>query len=207
MSNKTENLTLGQLYHLLNALGPNRTAQVQLTEPHSYRGNYKDVAFELEHCADISLWASMMYVRDSIHSTFCGWKGGEYRMDTHSRVWIAPVGICREDDETRAYALTKEKFCEIFNIPLAELPEIPPADPDPAIAEAARKKKIEEAREGLMEFAREIVTIARTTNNEATLIMMSKSPDGDSQQIGEISGLKELGRDLCLVLGLHTDEE
>lgn len=58
----------------------------------SYRGYYEDLGIE-----DSPTSANVAFVSELVHralgSIFCGWKGGEYLMDSDTRVWAAQAGI------------------------------------------------------------------------------------------------------------------
>lgn len=86
---KVEQLDLGELIAVLEtALAEgDRVLSVGFTNPHSYRGDYSDLAFE--PCRDIALSDMLQAARDALGATFQGWKGGDYTMSKHTYCWLA----------------------------------------------------------------------------------------------------------------------
>ena len=83
-------MTLGGLISILKTL-PDEFKITGLTYPHSYRGYYSDLAFELSN--------DKMYARDflkicekCVGDTFEGYKGGDNTMSENTPVWIAEWG-------------------------------------------------------------------------------------------------------------------
>ena len=90
---KVEQLDLGELIAALDAAlteGGDRVLPVGFHNPHSYRGDYSDLAFE--PCRDIALSDMLQAARDALGATFTGWKGGDYTMSKHTLCWIAYRG-------------------------------------------------------------------------------------------------------------------
>lgn len=60
----------------------------------SYRGYYEDLALGFEvDASDYPTVAELQEtLTEAIGETFQGWKGGEYRMDRNSRLWVANCG-------------------------------------------------------------------------------------------------------------------
>lgn len=54
--------------------------------PHSYRGYYEDLAFEVAHNRTVG--QMLTDARSAIGQTFTGWKGGDFTMHGYSYVWI-----------------------------------------------------------------------------------------------------------------------
>ena len=63
-----------------------------ITTPHSYRGNYADLAFTPNGNWTVKdLFNSLTSIKGT---EFTGWKGGEYLMDNDTPIWISNVGEC-----------------------------------------------------------------------------------------------------------------
>ena len=59
-------------------------------QPNSYRGYYYDVAFEPKE--NVKLSEMLRYAESALGEEFEGWKGGYYKMEEDSDVWIAEWG-------------------------------------------------------------------------------------------------------------------
>lgn len=88
-------MTLGKLIKILKTF-PTVFKITGLMFPHSYRGYYCDLAFELAEPA-----TEKMYARDllnlceqCINEMFEGYKGGDFVMTENTPVWIASYGCC-----------------------------------------------------------------------------------------------------------------
>lgn len=85
-------MTLGELIDVLGQL-PGDTEIPNLTEPHSYRGYYSDLAFELgpetRTAADL-----LVECRSAMGKVFIGYKGGDFVMGELTPVWVAEYGSC-----------------------------------------------------------------------------------------------------------------
>jgi hypothetical protein len=87
-------ITLGKLIKVLKMM-PKNTEVANLNYPHSYRGYYMDLAFEI---SDGTRLASDLLVecRATLGKVFEGYKGGYYVMDVHTPIWVANYGLCGE---------------------------------------------------------------------------------------------------------------
>lgn len=83
-------MTLGTL---LKSLGDMRDHDLVegLKNSHSYRGYYEDLAFEPAGEA-MNVCDLIVICRSAMGKTFEGYKGGEYKMDETTPVWIAERG-------------------------------------------------------------------------------------------------------------------
>lgn len=82
-------MTLGGLIDRLSELDPEMTMK-GLCDPDSYRGYYSDLAFDVS--GDRKVRDVLDDARESLGKTFEGYKGGEFRMDSSTPVWIAKYG-------------------------------------------------------------------------------------------------------------------
>lgn len=87
-------MTLGELIKILESAPQSRRLALGFDHPHSYRGYYEQLAFE--PARDITVERMLTCARAALHQTFCGWKGGDYRMDEHTDVWLACEGSTGE---------------------------------------------------------------------------------------------------------------
>jgi len=83
-------VNLGELITALEAVDPNKTVRHGFANPHSYRGDYMDLAFE--PVQDTTVRAMLDAARSAVGVTFQGWKGGDFLMDADSWCWLSPHG-------------------------------------------------------------------------------------------------------------------
>jgi hypothetical protein len=99
-----QNMSLGQLINALREVEGNtpdgKTKEVRLenglsfTDVGSYRGYYSDLAIEPagEGEAPITVLDLLVILNRAVRATFTGYKGGEYRMELHTPVWVSEYG-------------------------------------------------------------------------------------------------------------------
>jgi hypothetical protein len=85
-----EHLCLGTLIERLEKEDPARVVMPGFAAPHSHRGDYSHVAFEIRPSATVG--AMLADARSALGATYEGWKGGDYTMDK----WT-PVHIVQEE--------------------------------------------------------------------------------------------------------------
>lgn len=83
-------LGLGALIARLEREDPARILPIGFAEPHSYRGDYYDVAFEPRR--NIAIGDMLTAARSALGATFEGYKGGDFTMSEHADCWIANYG-------------------------------------------------------------------------------------------------------------------
>jgi hypothetical protein len=83
-------MTLGELIARLEAANPNQVVHHGFTNPHSYRGDYMDLAFE--PAANITVADMLAAARSALGTTFQGWKGGDFTMTDHTWCWLSQEG-------------------------------------------------------------------------------------------------------------------
>jgi hypothetical protein len=81
---------LKELIAELEKHDPQRKVPLGFASPHSYRGDYSDLAFEAE--ADTTVAAMLAAARSALGRTYEGWKGGEYTMSEWTDCWLAEHG-------------------------------------------------------------------------------------------------------------------
>lgn len=83
-------MTLGKLIERLESLPPE--TMLNLSNPHSYRGYYSDLAFQMGD--KITIADALKMIRDTMGEVFEGYKGGEFQMGRNTPVWQANYGCC-----------------------------------------------------------------------------------------------------------------
>lgn len=83
-------MTLGELIEALEAEPKDKLVFHGFNNPHSYRGYYNDLAFE--PAQDITVGEMLEAARSAVGKTFTGYKGGDFKMDTYTDVWLSEDG-------------------------------------------------------------------------------------------------------------------
>jgi hypothetical protein len=83
-------MTLNELIAALEAADSDLLLPLGFSHPHSYRGDYMDLAFE--PAADVTVGAMLADARGALGATFQGWKGGDYSMDAWTECWLDEEG-------------------------------------------------------------------------------------------------------------------
>ncbi len=83
-------IELGGIIARIEQEDPNRVLSIGFANPHSYRGNYSDLAFE--PVADITIGDMLTAARAALGATFEGWKGGDYLMTESTDCWVSLHG-------------------------------------------------------------------------------------------------------------------
>lgn len=86
-------MTLQMLCNYLQQLEPNRVSKFTLSNPHSYRGYYEDLAFETRDEPQ-SAGEMLKVALSALGTTYQGWKGGDFKMTEHTTVWLSEEGNC-----------------------------------------------------------------------------------------------------------------
>lgn len=87
----TTQLTLGQLIAYLQALPPDMPV-APLEAPHSYRGYYCDLAFEVRGEASRPAGELLAECQAAMGQVFQGYKGGDFLMGASTPLWVAEYG-------------------------------------------------------------------------------------------------------------------
>jgi hypothetical protein len=87
-------MTLGELIEVLKSADPDHVVRIGFGRPTSYRGYYAELAFVPEQ--NVTVRSMLAHAQCALGHTFTGYKGGEYRMDEYTPVWIAEWGCCGE---------------------------------------------------------------------------------------------------------------
>lgn len=87
-------MTLGRLIKKLSTYSPDHKI-ANICEPHSYRGYYIDLAFEMDDSTS-TVGEVLKMLQGCFLETFEGYKGGEFTMDKDTPIWIASWGCTGE---------------------------------------------------------------------------------------------------------------
>lgn len=116
-------MTLADLIARLERAPQDAVVRHGFRYPHSYRGDYAQLAFEP---------AEFVFVRDllahaqgALGATYRGYKGGDFRMEATTEVKLARWGECAEDDGLSA-ALLEYMLTDVDDSPEARLAAVPP---------------------------------------------------------------------------------
>lgn len=88
-------LTLGEIIARLEQEDPARLLPLGFANPHSYRGDYFELAFE--PVRDVTVGEVLAEARFAVGATFQGWKGGDYTMNELSDCWISEHGASSDN--------------------------------------------------------------------------------------------------------------
>lgn len=83
-------MDLGALITRLEAADPNQVVKHGFHNPHSYRGDYYELAFE--PAQDITVGEMLEAARSAVGATYQGWKGGDFKMGEHDWCWLSEEG-------------------------------------------------------------------------------------------------------------------
>jgi hypothetical protein len=87
-------MCLKELIAALMKADPEQIVPLGFCGPHSYRGDYSDVAFEPRR--NISIAEMLAAAREALGSTYQGYKGGDFKMTKNTECWLAYYGECGE---------------------------------------------------------------------------------------------------------------
>ncbi len=92
-------MNLGQLIKVLDKMPQNVNVYFKdsPTHPHylhSYRGFYEDLAIESVSNGEITVSAFRGMLKGAVGSIYSGYKGGHFKMNKNSIVWISCYGQC-----------------------------------------------------------------------------------------------------------------
>lgn len=96
-------MTLGELIAALEAHDREKVAARGFTNPHSWRGNYSELAFE--PARNVTVGDMLRDARSALGATYQGWKGGDFEMGEYTDCWLASEGY--GDGETIGLLLLK----------------------------------------------------------------------------------------------------
>ena len=94
------NMTLGKLIARLERENPEKIIENGFGEADSYRGFYQDTAFA--PAKNTTVAKMLVFAKAALGNTYTGYKGGEFRMDKDTDVWIAEYGNLGEALTPRA---------------------------------------------------------------------------------------------------------
>ncbi len=77
-------MRLEEYIQTLKGFDPNLKLEKGLSNPHSWRGSYDQLSFEIVD--NITIGEMLKVAEGCIGKIFYGWKGGEYLMDQYSQI-------------------------------------------------------------------------------------------------------------------------
>jgi hypothetical protein len=80
----------------------NKIFSAGLGNPHSWRGKYEELAFEV--VKDISIKDMLEQAISCVDRKFCGYKGGVFKMDLDTKIHVASLGV-NEDNLLKIFWL------------------------------------------------------------------------------------------------------
>lgn len=83
-------MRLEQVIERLEREDPNRVCSRGFKTPHSYRGDYRELAFS--PTSNVTVGEMLAAARSAVGATYQGYKGGEFRMDLLTPCYIAGIG-------------------------------------------------------------------------------------------------------------------
>lgn len=83
-------MNLGKYIETLQSFDPTIELEMGLGNPHSWRGNYSELAFEPK--PNMTVGEMLEEAKGAVGKTFTGWKGGEFKMDEYTSVHVDYVG-------------------------------------------------------------------------------------------------------------------
>ena len=79
-------MNLGQLIERLKREDPNREIPIGFCNPHSHRGDYSQLAFEVE--LEVTIRSLLSAAEHAVNRDFEGYKGGSYRMTLETECYL-----------------------------------------------------------------------------------------------------------------------
>ena len=91
-------MTLAQLIAILKTAPPDNICPKGFSSPHSYRGSYEYLAFA--PTPNTSFRNMLKDAHSAMGATYTGYKGGDFKMDEYTEVYLAEYGCCGEQIST-----------------------------------------------------------------------------------------------------------
>lgn len=91
---ETINMILLDIITKLQAANPNLVVPMGFARPHSYRGDYSQLAFEPQQ--NVTVAEMLASAKEADGKKYSGYKGGNYLMDGNVTVYLALYGDCGE---------------------------------------------------------------------------------------------------------------
>lgn len=88
-------MVLKDLIDYLEKQDLDKIVPMGFANPHSYRGDYEQLAFEPKE--NIAIGEMLQAAKSALGKTFDGWKGGKFNMGEYTTVNLAEQGCCGEE--------------------------------------------------------------------------------------------------------------
>ncbi|MFJ6237956.1 hypothetical protein ACIQH0_28200 [Streptomyces griseus] len=85
-------MSLDELIKMLETVNPSTVLRRGFCNPHSYRGYYRDVAFQ--PAFEVTVGEMLADARSARGATYEGWKGGDFTMSGYTDCWLSMEGEC-----------------------------------------------------------------------------------------------------------------
>lgn len=105
-------MVLEDLIEELEKHDPQKVVPLGFCHPHSYRGDYSELAFEPKE--NTTIGEMLQAAKSALGATFTGWKGGEFTMKEHTNCYISEEGTSY-NSESIGPILLKYMLGEIEN--------------------------------------------------------------------------------------------
>jgi len=83
-------MTLGKYINILETIPKEKIIPIGLGNPHSWRGSYDELSFEL--VPNITVGEMLKQAKGAKNTTMIGWKGGEFLMTENTSINIDEEG-------------------------------------------------------------------------------------------------------------------
>lgn len=88
-------MILRELIEYLEKEDQNKIVTMGFSNPHSYRGIYRELAFE--PTINIAVSDMLKAAKSAMGETYTGYKGGDFTMNEYTNVHLAEYGNCGEE--------------------------------------------------------------------------------------------------------------
>ena len=88
-------MMLEDIIDTLEKENPDKVVKLGFGDPHSYRGDYSQLAFE--PVENTTIGEMLSACKEARGSTYTGYKGGDYTMTGYTDCYIAKWGECGEE--------------------------------------------------------------------------------------------------------------
>lgn len=88
-------MILGDYINYLKTIPPETKVPLGLGFPHSWRGDYSQLAFEIVE--NTTAGQMLKAAEDAVNKTYMGYKGGEFKMTENTKINIDERGVWSDD--------------------------------------------------------------------------------------------------------------
>lgn len=172
-------MNLGDIITTLEAANPDQVVHHGFHNPHSYRGDYYDLAFEPTH--NITVAEMLEAARSAVGATYQGYKGGDFKMTASDWCWLSEEGSA--SGETISPLLL-----EFMLTPVAS-PEAPNQTVDQSQLEAAARRALDNLAAFILNSP-DPSTEALGAQHELRQALLNATPDIPTTRVWTIESLR-----------------